>query len=212
MVQQPNRSRTAGFTLVEVLVALVITSLLVSILMGMLYYVYRVQDALRAEIVEREFQLRTRAWFSDILAGCIPADATNMAFEGSSNKLSCDTLSPLKPQPILAPQRITLLLRQSDNGTNELTYVEHGDGNDEDQIQSLVVLPAGEATFLFSGVDQTEKPTWQPGNTNAETLPRRIRLVVKNSSEIILDWLATPLADPWLEPAFKNPFGFELPR
>lgn len=207
----PARSRTAGFTLVEVLVALVITSLLVSILMGMLYYVYRVQDALREEIVEREFQLRTRAWFSEILASCLAAEAgTKMAFEGSSKKISCDTLSPLRPQTTLAPRRITLMLRQSSTGTNELTYAEQGDS--EDQGHSLIILPAGEASFFFSGMDQVEKSSWQPGDSTAETIPRRIRLAVTNSSEIVFEWLATPLADPWLEPAFKNPFGLELPR
>lgn len=211
MKQIAKTSTAAGFTLVEVLVALVITSLLVSILMGLLFYVYRVQDILRSEIVEREFQLRTRSWFSEILAGCMPAEANSTAsFEGSTREISCDTLSPLRPQSILAPRRITLTLRRGKNNENELAYSQQEDN--QEIAHPLIILPAGDATFLFSGVKGEEKEVWPPTKGDPETLPRRIRLIVKTPPDVIFEWLATPLADPWIEPVIKNPFGLELPR
>lgn len=211
MNQPLKPSIAAGFTLVEVLVALVITSLLVSILMGLLFYVYRVQDTLRSEIVEREFQLRTRAWFSEVLAGCMPADGTSTAaFEGTALEISCDTLAPLRPQAILAPRRVTLTLRRGKNNENELTYSEQV--NTPQSAAAFIILPAGDATFLFSGIKGEEKEVWPPVKNDLETLPRRIRLIVKNSSDIVFEWLATPLADPWIEAVIKNPFGLELPR
>lgn len=69
-----KRNVALGFTLVEMLVALVVTSLLISILMGMLYYMSRVQDSLQGEVVIREAQLRTKAWFSELVANCLPVE------------------------------------------------------------------------------------------------------------------------------------------
>lgn len=200
-----------GFTLVEVLVALVITSLLVSILMGLLFYVYRAQTSLRAEIVEREFDLRTRDWFSETLSGCMSAAGmSGNEFIGTQTEISCDSLAPLRPQRILAPQRITLSLRRNSNNQNELTYNQQGDNTSSGT--PLTLLPFGEAQFIYYDTHGEEKTEWPVVMNNAETLPRRIRLVVKQSSKVVFDWLATPRADPWLEPVITNPLGIVLPR
>lgn len=206
-----TRSTTRGFTLVEVMVALVITSLLVSILMGLLFYVYRGQDALRGEVVEREFELRTRDWFSETLSACMPAEGmSNNEFIGSPTEISCDSLAPLRPKRILAPLRITLTLRRNSNNQNELAYSQQGDTSSTST--SLTLLPSGEAKFIYYDTHGEEKIEWPIGKNHPETLPRRVRLVIKQSSETVFDWLATPRADPWLEPVIKNPFGIEVPR
>lgn len=199
----------SGFTLVEVLVALVITSLIVSVLMGLLFYVYRVQDAIQREVIEREHEFRTRAWFYEVLAGCIPAEyGSGSEFIGSSQEIACDTLSPLRPHPHPAPQRITLTLSGVGMGYFKLTYSQQ---NDPDKTATdLVTFPASVATFIFYGVTEGGLEQWPPKNNIHETLPRRIRLTVKDSSSAtIIDWLAAPRADPWLEPVIKNPF-FDL--
>lgn len=205
------RTTPKGFTLVEVLVALVITSLLISILMGLLFYVYRAQTSLRAEIVEREFDLRTRDWFSETLSGCLPAAGmSGNEFTGTRDEINCDTLTPLRPQRIPAPQRITLAIRRNSNNQNELTYRQQGDNTSNST--PLILLPFGEAQFIYYDLHGEEKNEWPASSNNAETLPRRIRLVVKQSSKVVFDWLATPRADPWLEPVMPNPLGIEIPR
>lgn len=206
-----SRKSQVGFTLVEVLVALVITSLLISILMGLLYYVYRVQDALRGEIVEREFDLRIRDWFGETIGACVPADSNSgNHFTGTATEISCDSLAPLRPQAPPSPQRITLLVRRNTNDKNELAYAEQGNGTGTPT--PLLILPDGEAKFIFYDISGDEKDKWPITKNHPETLPRRIRLVVTHASSTVFDWLATPRADPWLEPMVKNPFGFELPR
>jgi prepilin-type N-terminal cleavage/methylation domain-containing protein len=203
--------RAAGFTLVELLVALVITSLLVSILMGLLFYVYRAQDSLRSEVVDRESQLRARAWFSEALAECLPADAgSGAAFAGNAKEISCDSLAPLRPQSVPGTQRISFSLSAGTDNQTQLIYSERGES--AKKAVPIVNLPAGDAGFLYADVNGKEVDFWPPTRNNPETLPRRIRLVVKASSEVVFEWLATPRADPWLEPVIKNPFGLELPR
>lgn len=204
------RRTAAGFTLVEVLVALVITSLLVSILMGALYYMYRVQDSLRREIVVREDELRSKAWFHEVLAGCLPADSASGAqFVGTARTLSCDSVAPLRPQLVTAPQRVTIALERGKEGENLVTYREQG--NTESDSLVIARLPEGEGRFSYIGVQGKEVEQWPQNQNDPETLPRNIRLVVKtkNQEEV---WQVSLRADPWLEPVFKNPFGIELPR
>jgi len=201
-----------GFTLIEVLVALVITSLLVSILMGLLFYVYRVQDSLRGEIVEREFSLRTKAWFSDTLAACVPAESgSGNEFIGADKTVTCDTLAPLRPQSnTQATQRITFSLKNDIYRGNELIYRE--DQNKDSQTTVIARLPDGEASFTYTDTKGEQFASWPPAKNQLETLPNRIELTVKQSSELKFLWLATPRADPWLAPTIKNPFGLELPK
>lgn len=209
--QFPSLPNARGFTLVEVLIALVITSMLVSILMGLLHYVYRVQATLRSEIVEREFDLRVRDWFTETLSACMPADdLSGNEFIGHPTEISCDSLAPLRPQKILAPRRITLTLRRNANNQNELAYTQQGEPMP--MTSALILLPPGEAAFVYYDLRGDEKKEWPIAKNHPETLPRRIHLIVRQSSEIVFDWLATPRADPWLEPPIKNPFGMELPR
>ena len=231
-----------GFTLVEVLVALVITTLLVSILMGSLYYVFQVQDSLRAEIVNREHELRSQAWFRDVLAGCLPADLESGAqFVGSAQTISCDTNAPLRPQAIQGTERVTLTLRKNKNNENEVTYQEQSSQKNNSKAPEptvILVLPSGDAGFRYLGVtgsgaaentgelgdmtytssfntnqtlDDQEVDHWPRNANDLETIPRRIRLSIKNDTHE-QEQLVAVRATPWLEPVIKNPFGFDIER
>ena len=78
-MDKPTHRRTAlhGFTLIEVLIALAITSMVVSVLMSSVFYGVKVQTAIRQELVEREQLLRSKTWFSELLGSCLPADAAS---------------------------------------------------------------------------------------------------------------------------------------
>lgn len=201
--------RQRGFTLLEVLVALVMTSLLVAVLVGALYYVFRVQDALRSEVIEREQALRARAWFVDALRGCLPAEAgSKSVFTGSAATIRCETTTALKPRRLPAPERISFSLRRQGGGP-QLDYQEERDGAAPRTVASW---HAGEAYFRYIDDAGEELQDWPPSRAEPETLPRLIKLVVKNA-EGETAWLAAPGADPWLPPKPRgNPFGVELPK
>ncbi len=200
--------QTRGFTLVEVLVALVITSLLVSILMGSLYYLFRVEDSLRDEIVVRESELRSKAWFGEIVGGCLPAEGgSGSEFVGRARELVCDTVAPLRPQEITAPQRITLSLQRGKDGSTELTYREQG--GKPGQAAIIAVFPEGDFQFVYVGIKKNELDTWPLARKDPETLPRRVLLRIKTRQHGDVEWMALLRADPWLEPIFKNPFGID---
>lgn len=203
-------SRLRGFTLLEVLVVLAITGLLVSILMSLLYYVSRVQDALSIEVVEREFALRSRAWFTESVSACMPG-TLDSAFQGESQVLACDSLVPLLPSVPRSLEHVRFLLVKGERGQNELRYEQSGATSNSDEAVILTRLPDGEATFVYSGIDGVEYDHWPRKNGNVESLPRQVRLIVKSAGSTY-EWFAFPLADPWLEPVIANPFGIELPK
>jgi len=200
-----------GFTLIEVLIALLITSLLVSILMGSLYYLSRVQESLRNEIVVREAELRSKAWYSEVLAGCMPAESGSGAgFVGSAREIACDSTSPLRPRLVGVSLRVHLALRRGEDGRTQITYREHD--SPESSAHVIAALGGGDAVFKYVGVSGQEFENWPPKINDPETLPRRIRLVTSEAPAGESEWGVTIRADPWLEPVFKNPFGMELPK
>lgn len=199
-----------GFTLVEVLVALVITGMLVSILMGSLYYLFRVEDALRDEIDVRENELRSKAWLSEILGGCLPAaGGSGSEFLGTADEIRCDTSAPLRPQKVLSPRRVTLNLKKGDEGGTILTYSEEGS-----RAEAVIIarFPEGESRFRYAGTKKSELDLWPPARNDPETLPRRVFIQIRTPGYDRLEWMVAIRAEPWLEPPVNTPFGAMVPR
>lgn len=212
----PARWRTAGFTLTEVLVALAITSLMVTVLIGALYYVFRVQETLRNEVVTRESELRARAWFAQALAGCLAAPRTgNSAFSGSAREIRCETLTPIQPRAIPVPARILIELLQGGEGDTRLAYTEIDGGGREPRV--INVWPATEiaaASFHFIDARGVEFDRWPGDHPDEEALPRQVKIILKQSAgggEAV--WPVALQATPWLEPPPRsNPFGIDTLR
>jgi len=202
-----------GFTLIEVLIALAITSMVVSVLMSSVFYGAKVQSAIREELVEREQSLRTKDWFTNVLGACVPADGlSGSAFEGRPHEVVCETLAPLQGKKFLPSQRIRISLRQGTERTTQLVYAPAAVPTEE---QVLMDIGDGSAEFAFLGVSGVEVPTWPVKPNDPETLPRRIVLKLKSradptSTEV---WNVALLATPWLEPKGEalRPFGSERP-
>ena len=213
-MDKPTHRRTAlhGFTLIEVLIALAITSMVVSVLMSSVFYGVKVQTAIRQELVEREQLLRSKTWFSELLGSCLPADAASgSAFEGGAEEITCDSLMPLQGRKFLTAQRIRLSLRAGTAQNQQLVYRQSGT---DPSGQVIAELPMGVAAFTYVGTNGVEVAKWPVMSNDPETLPRRIRLKVKGATGEWTDfeWSTSVRASPWLEPVLKNPFGIELPR
>ncbi|MGC3962581.1 MAG: type II secretion system protein [Rhodocyclaceae bacterium] len=108
----PSRTptcRQSGFTLMEVLVALAITSLLMTLLMGANYYILRTQDTLAREAREGEQGMRALAWYRQLVGGLAPVgEEVADAFEGDERGFRAITLRPLRAETIVAPEAISL--------------------------------------------------------------------------------------------------------
>lgn len=204
-----QRRAARGFTLVEVLVALVVTSLLISILVSALYYMFRVQYSLQGEIVIREADLRAKAWFADAIANCLPVEAgSGVPFAGSSTEIKCETTAALNPAFNDAPAIVTFSLKRSDSGLMVLTYQETGGVSQKAHV--LAEWISDEAEFRYVNIKGEEMDRWPKERTSSEILPRFVNLSLKTSEEYPFVWVVALRNDPWLEELPKNPFGLLL--
>ena len=197
-----------GFTLVEVLVALAITGMLVSILVSSLYYMFRVQESLRSEIVEREIDLRRKSWFLDALSNCLPVrEKEGQPFTGSENEIQCETSAAISPAQSGVPLPITLgLHRESD--LVKLDYRES-----KGPAHLLAQWPASEARFRYIDSQGREMNRWPKEKQDLEVLPTLIELRVKLLPDNQWQqWTIATRNTVWREPPPTNPFGIEIPR
>ena len=202
------QSSFEGFTLVEVLVALAITGMLVSVLVSSLYYMFRVQESLRHEIVEREAELRRKAWFMDALAGCLPVEEKEgRPFTGTENEIQCETSAAITPRQSGVPMKITLQLQKEGGGQIKLNYREK-----EGKPHLLAQWAASEAAFRYIDGKGRALTRWPKEKRDQEALPGLIQLRVKMPEARMLVWLAAPRNTAWLEPPESNPLGLDLTK
>lgn len=203
-----------GFTLMEVLVSLAMASLLVAILMSALYYVFRVEDVLRSEVVEREAALRSMAWFSGALSGCLPAEKTaKSAFVGSEREVRCETTNPVLPHRLPMPVHVTFMLKTERTGV-VLDYreIDAPEGVRETDANTIATWPDKAGVFRYIDDGGQELDHWPPDRSEHEALPRMIKLVLSGRGAVSEVWLVALDADPWLPPKVGNPLGIDLPR
>ena len=209
------RRSSSGFTLIEVMVALVITGLLISILVSALYYMFRVQGSLHDEVVTREADLRVKAWFADALASCLPVDnKLGTEFSGSATEIKCETTSALQPGYSGVPTLVVFTLRR-ETQSNRMVLAYQELARDGTKAHDLLDWIASEAGFRFAnmkGEDMDHWPKDKADPLDLEKLPRLVRLVVKTSDITPVVWSVGLRNTPWIEPLPKNPFGMETPR
>ncbi|MCW5649927.1 MAG: type II secretion system protein [Ramlibacter sp.] len=197
----------------EMLVALAVTSMLVALLMGSLYYGTRIQAGLADELGLRESTLRQSEWFAGTLRSCLPEDTESGArFVATPHEISCTTVTPLQARALPSPQRIRWLLRKSsdDSHVMELVYQDVDQGGNKELVVRR--FTAEEAVFQFSGVDGQVRSGWPVAENAPETLPRLVYLSLTSGGKQVVAEVASVLADPWLLQELKNPFGLELPQ
>jgi prepilin-type N-terminal cleavage/methylation domain-containing protein len=220
-----------GFTLIEVLIALAITSMVVAVLMSSVFYGAKVQSSIRDELVAREQILRGKAWFSQVLSAClaaegpprvrpgqVPVSTYVSAFEGSAQEIVCETLAPIKGAKVLPSLKVKVSLRPTPavNGftsteSQQLVYQQVGS---KDEPVVIADLPSGTPAFSFFGMQGEEQKQWPLMAGDSETLPRRIHLKVKvgASEKPVFEWFVSLNATPWVEPVLRTPFGGQVPR
>ncbi len=202
-----NKVFTGGFTLIEVMIALAITGMVVSVLMSSVFYGAKVQTGIRQELVDREQLLRGKAWFAEVLSACLPADAASgAAFEGTPQQIICDTLMPLQGGKVLGSQRIKIALK---GGSGQALQLVYSPASSSAEPVVLSELPFSEGQFSFIGANGKSTTKWPLQINDTETLPARIELNLKepNNAASLALWTVSLRATPWLEPKPRLPFG-----
>lgn len=163
--------REAGFTLVEMLVVLVLTSLLTGILATALHQVMRLQQHFGTETFNSQQGAMQAAWFRDCINGAMPGERKGKdAFRGTSEELHGLTLAPLNlPPGTLAPfvWRLQFNVRL---GRMELRY-----GTD-DAAPAIMSWPGNSGRFSFIDAQGEAHDAWPPFTGQWPQLPAAIRL------------------------------------
>jgi prepilin-type N-terminal cleavage/methylation domain-containing protein len=161
---------TAGFTLLEVLVVLVLTGLASTILLQGLQHVFRLQGDFGAEIYRTRQGAMQAAWFRQSVNALMPDYAEGRhKFRGQRDGFDGLTLSPLDlADGTLAPFSWRLRFERGEGRT----VLHYGQGTDPIAVLSL----RGRANFEYLDATGTAHESWPPFTGTWPQLPSAIRL------------------------------------
>ncbi|MGE5093854.1 MAG: type II secretion system protein J [Betaproteobacteria bacterium] len=180
-----------GFTLLEMLVVLVITSLVSSVLMGGLQHVLWLQDSFGAEAFDAQQGAMQTAWFRQTLNAVVPdRDKAPHAFRGESRECGGLTIAPLDlPEGTLAPFAWRLKFDAA-SGRTQLLY---GTGDDAPEILSW---PGNSGAFEYVDANGEAHDTWPPFLGQWPQLPSEVRLRRSADAPLLIAVPKGPLTPP----------------
>ncbi|WP_269531332.1 type II secretion system protein J [Chitinimonas sp. BJYL2] len=198
-IQTPIKHHS-GFTLLEVLVALAITSLIMALLMGASYYVMQVRVRLVNEVHQGETEVRNQLWFREVVASIQPAPRESSdTFEGSPTEWRGFVLLPLDGDPHrAAPQVVTMSIEALKSGENALIY------RAGDSAITIASWPFSNVRFAYQTSSGQLLEYWKSSEQGVERTPRGIQIKVANNANAQksedFSWYARIDADPWMRP------------
>lgn len=199
-----SRPPCAGFTLIEMLVALSITSLVMTLLMGATFYVMQIRVKLTDEVHAGEARARQQLWFEQIVASILPVpEETPGSFEGTDLRFSSWLTQPLSAEARIAPAVAELLLQNNREISGfELVY------SSAKEKMVLASWPGGSARFSYVNRKGKILSEWNARLQTVERMPRAIRIEVKSTADNSTQdfWFASIDSEPWLEK--KSPPSF----
>lgn len=172
------RKFSAGFTLLEILVVLVLTSLITGILLQGLQQVYRLQTHFGAELFHAQREAMQIDWFRSSINGIMPdyADGKNK-FKGEPRKMSGQTTAPLNaPAGALVP---FLWRMDFDSRTGGMAlYADEGS-----EVQPILTWPGNEGRFLYVDDEGISREFWPPFSGKPPQVPRMVLLEMGASGQ-----------------------------
>ncbi len=162
----------AGFTLIEVLVVLVMTSLISAILMQALSLVLDTRFKVRDALADSESVALNRSVLTFPMTGVLPDyDDGPDRFAGQSKRMRGLTLTPLHGTAG-APTGFGLMIQyNAGSGMSELTYLERG----FDPVK-LAEWPGDVGAFTYMGRSGDWSNIWPVPGDLIEPAPRTIRM------------------------------------
>lgn len=185
------RRPARGFTLLEMLVVLVITSLVTSVLMGGLQHVLWLQERFGAEAFDAQQGAMQSAWFRQTLNAMMPdRDKGPHAFRGESRECEGLTIAPLDlPEGTLAP----FAWRLKFDATSARTQLLYGTADDAPEILSW---PGNAGAFEYVDANGEAHEAWPPFLGRWPQLPSEIRLHRGADTPLLIAVPKGPLTPP----------------
>lgn len=178
----------------EVLVALAITSLLMTLLMGANYYILRVQETLAREVREGESSMRAQAWYRQLIGGLAPlGESSTDAFEGDQKGFRALTLRPLRADMMVAPEAMSLSLERDADGRLSLLYRA-------DRIEmQMASWENATGRFVYRTQAGEQLASWSELKQTSERVPTAIELVISREDDEVptAQWFARVESAPW---------------
>jgi general secretion pathway protein J len=189
-----RRHGSAGFTLIEMMIGLVLLSIMLTVLFSSLRLGATSWDTAErklARVAEREAALRIierQLQLSMPILHAPDGELAKLAFLGEADRLTW--VSPLPAHRGGGVQRMTLAEGQSARGSGlVLSYrLFHPDSLSEpdEQAQESVLLLEGvtglRVTYLGEGPEDPDSPEWYEQWDDAERLPQLIRLEIETAA------------------------------
>jgi prepilin-type N-terminal cleavage/methylation domain-containing protein len=171
-----NDHKSAGFTLVEVLVTLVLLSMVVAITFGSFGQILHARSRLRPYLDRSEETALVASWFRQTVQALIADyDSGKDRFGATASSFSGLTASPLVGPPG-TPTAFRWALKY-DPGA-DVTVLEYTE-RPSNTIQ-IARWNSKDAVFSYYGQDQEWRPTWPPADLDQSAtsvqLPQLVRL------------------------------------
>ena len=174
-----------GLTLMELLVALVLVTLLGTLMVQGVAFFGGSYDAVKRNQRDAAHAALRQRWFVSSVRGIVPYGLEARAFNGDATSFETVTLQPLNAEPGM-PKFVRWEVI-TDGPWNVVTYAE--DGAAEDDAISWRVLAAEGADLSFQYADAANQwhARWPLESEPMQWLPGMIRLVTSEDAV----WLAT---------------------
>jgi general secretion pathway protein J len=151
-----QKDRSAGFTLIEILVVLVIVALISGVLMFGFQRVLDIRVRLSAFIEGTDTPTLIASWFRESVDGMVPDSPKGSdRFTGETRRLTGLSLAPINGRPGVPTRIVWEMTFNPDSGRTALTYRE-GAGGD----MTIASWAGDRGEFQYCGPDFTCKPDW----------------------------------------------------
>ncbi|ABM19719.1 prepilin-type N-terminal cleavage/methylation domain-containing protein [Marinobacter nauticus] len=187
-----------GMTLMELLVAMVIGSLVITLVVRGLGLTLNLYDRVAYVTSSMDTQFRESRWWADSLGSLVPCTDLDHCLVGTSSSLKGYSLAPVLEAPGLRTE-ITWEL-QGVAGATTLVYKEHN----SNELAMSLSLPQ-EAEFRYLGPDGRWSEAW---NTNGENARLPDAIIVEGGAGDT--WLyAKPGMRPYGREDYRDMLGIE---
>lgn len=165
------RKLSAGFTLLEILVVLVLTSLVTGILLQGLQQVFRLQRHFGTEMFHAQHEAMRINWLRNSINGIMPDyDDGKSRFKGESRRMSGQTTMPLdSPDGALVP---FVWRMEFDPRAGEMALF----ASERTEVQPILTWPGNDGRFLYVDDKGISHESWPPFSGKVAQVPQTIVL------------------------------------
>lgn len=201
-------SAQSGFTLVETMIALVVTSMLTALLVSALFFAARTQTAVSDSTTIFQEEAVQRSRFDYVIGTCLPGRVKAApTFIATEDAVRCYAGQSLSERTLPVPLWINWKLERSSTGDTDLVYFDEAMPVG---AKFRVAQFPGKVIFQFRLTNGEASKKWPPSDDKTTWLPERIEIVAPGPEDGTIGWVSSIRASSWPEPESPSLFGIPL--